>query len=85
MPVLARFSISLTCPFLEDINKTMNKSILGKLCYKNIKMNLDFSEAIDEIEIKIKLPIRIKIQAFCFLNKYPSETNQIIIEVIYLN
>ena len=48
-------------------------------------MNFDFSEAIDEIEIKIKLPLRIKMQAFCFLNKNPSETTPIIIEVKYLN
>jgi len=81
LPVLARFSISLTPPLLNDINKTMNKSIVGKLTYKKLKLNLNFTEAIDEIDLKIKFPVKIKLQAYSFLNKYPSETNQITVEV----
>lgn len=44
-------------------------------------MNLNFLEAIDEIELKVKFPLRVRIQGYSFLNKHPSETNQLIIEV----
>jgi len=59
----------------------MNKSIIGKLCYSNIKINFNFSEAIDEMNLQIKVPLRLRVQGFSFINKHPSETNQIIIEV----
>jgi len=66
---------------LNDINKTIKKSLLGKFVYKNIKMNLNFLDAIEETEIKVKFPLRIRIQGYSFLNKNPSETNHLIIEV----
>lgn len=79
---MAKFSIHLTCPSLNDISKTINKSIVGKLCYSNIRMNFNFSEAIDEMSLQIKVPLTIKMQGFSFINKHPSETNQILIEVL---
>lgn len=83
MPVLAKFSVNLTCPTFTDAAKILSKNISGRFCYKNIRINLDFTEVIEELELKIKLPLRLKIQAFSFLNKYPSETQGIVIEVIF--
>jgi hypothetical protein len=83
--VLGRFSINLSYPILNDIDKTMNKNIIGRLNYKSLKLNFNFMEAVDEIELKVKFPLRIKIQGYSFLNKYPSETNALIIEVIKIN
>lgn len=82
LPVLAKLEINLTCPCLNDISKMMNKSINGKLCYSNLRMNFNFSEAIDEMNLQIKTPLRLRILGFSFINKHPSETNQILIEVI---
>ena len=66
---------------MNNESKIMNKSIIGKLCYSNIKINFNFSEAIDEMNLQIKVPLRLRVQGFSFINKHPSETNQILIEV----
>lgn len=41
---------------------------------------MDFTEIMEELEIKVKLPMRLKIQAYSFLNKNPTETQGIVIE-----
>ena len=61
----------------------MNKNLQGKLFYHNISANFVFSEAIDELGVDLKVPLRIKLKIFSFLNKNPTETNQIVIEVIF--
>ncbi len=37
----------------------------------------------DELGSQIKVPLRVRIQGFSFINKHPSDTNQILIEVFH--
>jgi hypothetical protein len=53
----------------------------GSFLYKNIRVKMEFLEIIEELDIKIRFPLRLKIQAYCFLNKNPTESQGIIIEV----
>lgn len=74
MPVLGKFSIYLTIPRLNEIEKILTKSLTGKITYSNIKIEYDFAEAFSEMSLEEKYPMKIKIQAYHFLNKSPAET-----------
>ena len=79
--MLAKFCLNLTYPEISDVDKLMAKNISGRFCYKNISLNLDFAEIAEELDIKIRKPLRVKIQAFSFMNKNPCETQNLIIDV----
>jgi hypothetical protein len=64
----------------NNYNKNINLS--GCFIYKNIRINMNFLDIIEELEIKIRFPLRLKIQAYCFLNKSPTESQGIVIEVL---
>ena len=79
--MLAKFYLNLTLPAISEVTKLMSKNISGRFFYKNIRLNINFTEANEELDIKIRVPLRLKIQKFSFLNKNPCETQNVIIEV----
>ncbi len=87
MPVLGKFSIYLTIPRFNEIEKIMNRSLTGKITYSNIKIVYDFVEAFSEMSLEEKYPMKIKIQSYYFLNKSPAETKikEIKVKNIYFN
>lgn len=62
----------------------MTKSLTGKITYSNIKLDYDFAEAFSEMSMEEKYPMKIRILAYHFLNKNPSESKTKEIKVIYL-
>lgn len=72
--MLGKFSIYLTTPRFNEIEKIMTKSLTGKITYSNIKIQYDFAEAFSEMSLEEKYPMKIKILAYHFLNKSPSES-----------
>jgi hypothetical protein len=81
LPVLAKFSIYLTLPSFEDIEKSLNQSVLGKLIYKNVKINYDFTDAFCELELEPKFPMKLKLSASFFINKKVVDSKSIDIKV----
>jgi len=74
LPVLGKFSVYLTIPRFNEIEKIMTKSLTGNITYSNIKIDYDFAEAFSEMSIEEKYPMKIKIMAYHFLNKNPAES-----------
>jgi len=83
LPVLGKFSIYLTIPRFNEIEKIMTKSLTGKIIYSKIKLEYDFTEAFSEMNFEEKYPMKIKILAYHFLNKIPAETKTKEIKVIF--
>jgi len=83
LPVLGKFSIYLSIPRFNEIEKIMTKSLSGKITYSNIKIDYDFAEAFSEMNIEEKYPMKVKILAYYFLNKLPAESDTMEIKVYY--
>ena len=81
LPVLGKFSIYLTIPRFNDLDKIMSQSSTGKITYKNMQIDYDFIEAFSEMGLEEKYPMKIKVLAYYFLNKNPAETKPFEISV----
>ena len=71
---MGKFSIYLTIPCFNDVEKIINKSLNGSIIYTNIKIKYNFTEAFCEMGLDEKYPMKLKILAYYFLNKNPAET-----------
>ncbi len=56
---------------------------MGKVTYNNIKLHYDIVEALGELEIQPKYPMRLKISTFYFINKNVSDSKFIDINVYF--
>jgi hypothetical protein len=79
---LGKFSIYLTIPRFNDLEKIMSQSSTGKITYKDMQIDYDFIEAFSEMGLEEKYPMKMKVLAYYFLNKNPAETKPIEINVI---
>jgi hypothetical protein len=81
LPVLAKFSIYLTIPSFDDVEKILNQNVAGKFLYSNLLLTYDFTEAFSELEIDPKFPMKLKISTHLFINKLCSDTKLLEIKV----
>lgn len=82
MPVLGKFSIYLTIPSFDDIEKTLNQNVAGQFVYTNLCLNYDFTEVFSELEIEPKFPFKLKLSSHYFLHKQNADTKYIEIKVL---
>lgn len=87
LPVLAKFSIYLTIPSFDDVEKTLNQNVVGKIVFNNFLLNYNFTEAFAELEVEPKFPFKLKLSAHYFINKNGAESKTVEIKVnlFYLN
>ncbi len=78
---MGKFSVYLTTPRFNDIEKIKTQSLTGKVTYSDIRIEYNFAEAFSEMNLEEKYPMKIKILAYHFLNKNPAETKSIEIKV----
>lgn len=81
LPVLAKFTISLTIPSFEDIEKSFVQNVIGKLIFTNIRIQYDITDGFSELEIDPILPMRLKLSSYYFINKTISDSKIIDIDV----
>ena len=82
MPVLGKFSIFLTIPSFEDVDKLLYQNLNARFKYNNIQVTYDFTEAFSELEIEPKFPFKMKLTGHYFINKQVAESKSIEIKVI---
>ena len=78
---MAKFSIYLTIPSFEDVEKTMVQNVTGHYVFNNLNLSYNFTEAFSELEVDAKFPFKIKLAANFCLNKNSSETRTVEIKV----
>ena len=81
MPVLAKFSIYLTGPTFDDIQKILNQNVAGKFVYTKIALSYNFTEAFCELEIEPKFPLKLKLACHHPIIKESSESKFLDIKV----
>ena len=74
LPVLAKFSIYLTIPSFNYVDKILNKNISGNYFFSEFKLAFNFTELFNEIEIGPKFPFQIKLSAYYSLLKEFAES-----------
>jgi hypothetical protein len=84
LPVLGKFSIYLTIPSFDDIEKTMEQNVPGKFVFSNISVNYDFTDAFSELELEPKFPIKLKMGAHYFINKHVSDSSFLEVKVKHI-
>jgi hypothetical protein len=82
---LAKFTISLTVPSFEDIEKSFSQNVVGKIIYNNIKIQYDINDGLSELELEPKFPMKLKISTYYFVNKTISDSKIIDINVLHFN
>ena len=91
MPVLGKYSIFLTIPTFDNVEKDLNdnkniSNFIGRFIFDKILLEFNFTEAFAEIEIAPKFPFKLKLNAFYFMNNKSAESKLIEIKVIkYIN
>jgi len=74
LPVLGKFCIYLTLPSFDDVDKTLNQNVAGKFIYSNLGLSYDFTEALSELDIEPKFPLKIKLSTHLFINKISADS-----------
>ena len=79
--MLAKFSIYLTIPSFDDVEKSLNQNVSGSFFFNNLGLTYNFTEAFSELDIEPKFPFKIKLSANFCTNKSASDTKPIEIKV----
>jgi hypothetical protein len=82
LPVLGKFSVYMTIPSFEDVEKTLDQNLKGKLIYNKFVLDYDFTDVFSELELEPKYPLKLKLLAYYFINKNSAECKSIEIKVI---
>jgi hypothetical protein len=78
---MSKYTLYLTIPSFEDIEKSLDQHVIGRFVYHNIHISYDFISAFSELEVEPKFPIKLKLGAYYVINRNISESSVIEIKV----